>query len=196
MTTDFLTPTTELEAVNEILATIGEAPLSTLTGALPADAATALRLLRHRSRGLQASGWSFNTDFSYRLGLDSKGEIPLAANILSADAVEDLDVISRGRRLYNRRTHTFKFTKPVLADVIRLLAFDELPEYAREFLVASSARRFQDQLLGDDSLHSFNQRDETLAWANFLNAEAEHGDYNVLRESPSAFRVIRKRGLV
>ena len=39
------TRTTELEAVNTILSTIGEAPLSTLTGSLPVDGTTAKNIL-------------------------------------------------------------------------------------------------------------------------------------------------------
>ena len=43
------TRTTELEAVNTILSTIGEAPLSTLTGSLPVDGTTAKNILNEIS---------------------------------------------------------------------------------------------------------------------------------------------------
>jgi hypothetical protein len=195
MSLEILTPTTELEAVNEILATIGEAPLNTLAGALPSDAATALTRLRSRSRSLQAKGWSFNMDFNFRMSPNGEGEIALPANALSVDATDDLHIISRGRRLYDRVNHTFKIGRAVQCDVIRFLPFDELPEYARQFIFMAAARRFQDQLLGDEALHQFTQRDETMAWAAFLDAEAEAGDYNVLRDSPSVSRIIMKRGV-
>ena len=44
------TRTTELEAVNTILSTIGEAPLSTLTGSLPVDGTMAKSVLNEINR--------------------------------------------------------------------------------------------------------------------------------------------------
>ena len=44
------TKTTELEAVNTILSTIGEAPLSSLTGSLPVDGTTAKNILSEINR--------------------------------------------------------------------------------------------------------------------------------------------------
>lgn len=193
--TDYLTPTTELEAVNEILAVIGEAPVASLTGSLPTDAAMALNRLRTRSRGLQAQGWSFNTDHDYELAVDANNEIPLPNNALSVDAVDDLNIVTRGRKLYDRVKHTYKIGKNIKVDIIRFLPFEELPEYARQFLFISTGRRFQDQLLGDADLHQFTRDDESAAWAAFLNSEAEHGDYNVIRESAPVNRVVRRRGV-
>ena len=44
------TRTTELEAVNTILSTIGEAPLNTLTGSLPVDGTMAQNILDEINR--------------------------------------------------------------------------------------------------------------------------------------------------
>lgn len=55
------TRTTELEAVNTILSTIGEAPLNTLTGSLPVDGTIAKNVLSEVAREVQSQGWHFNT---------------------------------------------------------------------------------------------------------------------------------------
>lgn len=195
MATETLTPTTELEAVNEILATIGEAPVGTLVGALPVDASTALKRLRSRSRTLQSAGWSFNTDFLFSLAVNSDGEIPVPPNALSVDIPGNNDFVWRSGKIYDRANHTFQHTAPVEADIVRYLPFEDLPEYARQVIFISAARKFQDQLLGDEGLHQFTQEDEQRAWSAFLDAEAEHADYNVLSNSTSVQRVIRKRGI-
>jgi hypothetical protein len=49
-----ITPTTELEAVNECLENIGQAPVSTIAGDLGVDTQIALNFVRKTNRQLQA----------------------------------------------------------------------------------------------------------------------------------------------
>lgn len=62
-----LTGLTELEAVNSMLAAIGEAPVSTLTGATQADVQMAINILRDVTREVQSWGWRFNTEFGMEI---------------------------------------------------------------------------------------------------------------------------------
>ena len=61
------TRTTELEAVNTILSTIGEAPINSLTGTLPVDATTAKNILSEINREVQSAGWKWNTHYKVPL---------------------------------------------------------------------------------------------------------------------------------
>ena len=54
--------TTELEAINIMLAAIGEAPINTLVGTLPVDARIAQSTLSEVNKSVQSEGWSFNTE--------------------------------------------------------------------------------------------------------------------------------------
>ena len=54
--------TTELESVNIMLAAIGESPVNTLTGTLPADVVMAQSTLTEVNKEVQSEGWSFNTE--------------------------------------------------------------------------------------------------------------------------------------
>lgn len=193
MSTDYLAPTTELEAVNAILAAIGETPVGTLSGALPVDASIALTRLRAKSRGLQSSGWSFNTDERFTLPVDSDGRVPIPRNALNVDACDDNDFITRGSFFYDRKNHTFFIHRPIAADVVRFLPWSDLPEYARQYIFTSVARTFQDQMLGDEALHQYTQDDERLAWVGFLDAESRNADLNVLTDSYAVSRIIRRR---
>lgn len=59
--------TTELEAINYMLACIGEAPVDSLDAPLGADVQMALNILRNTTREVQAQGWRFNTDFGLEI---------------------------------------------------------------------------------------------------------------------------------
>jgi hypothetical protein len=56
------TSMTELEAVNVLLTTIGEAPVNTLTGNQVTDVTVAKQVLLEISREIQSQGWHFNTE--------------------------------------------------------------------------------------------------------------------------------------
>jgi hypothetical protein len=193
MPTSYLAPTTELEAVNEILAAIGETPVSTLSGSLPIDASMALTRLRSRSRGLQMQGWSFNTDDEYTLAVDGDGKVPVPGSALRVDPVNTNDYVVRGSFLYDRIEHTYVIDEAVDCDVIWMLPWDDIPEYARQYLFIGTARTFQDRMLGDESLHQYTAEDERIAWGVFLECEAQNADLNVLTDSYSVNRVIRRR---
>ena len=54
-----ITALNELDAVNEIIGTLGESPINSLENMSNIDAINALRILRTISRQEQARGWSF-----------------------------------------------------------------------------------------------------------------------------------------
>ena len=58
--------TTELEAINIMLAAIGEAPVSSLTGLLPQDVAIAQSTLVETNRAVQSEGCLLYTSPSPR----------------------------------------------------------------------------------------------------------------------------------
>jgi hypothetical protein len=62
-----LSATTELEAVNAMLATIGESPIADVDTATQADATIAINTLRDVVREVQSMGWKFNTEFGYQV---------------------------------------------------------------------------------------------------------------------------------
>ena len=76
------TRTTELEAVNTILSTIGEAPLNTLTGSLPVDGTMAQNILDEINREVQSIGWHWNTHYKVDLNRDTDNKIPVGTDVL------------------------------------------------------------------------------------------------------------------
>lgn len=180
---------TQLEAVNMMISVIGEAPVNTLEGASTVDIIQAKSILSEVSREVQTVGWHFNTEKEYSLIPDVNQEIILATNIVRADAdcEPDIDVVQRGNKLYDRRNHTFKFSRSLKAEVIFLLPFEELPQVARQFIVIRAARIFQDRMVGSETLHGFTEEDEKKALADLKEAEGDTGDYNIF-DSYDAYR--------
>tara|TARA_Y100001951_G_scaffold70458_1_gene57289 strand:+ start:24 stop:632 length:609 start_codon:yes stop_codon:yes gene_type:complete len=181
--------TTELEAVNIMLAAIGEAPINTLTGTLPVDAKTAQTTLAEINKEVQSEGWSFNTEIDVVLSRDSSNNINLSNNVLVVDPNihqhPDVDAIQRGLKLYNRQKHVFTFDEDLTCTIVFLRDFDEIPEPARKYVIIKAARVFVDRLVGDESLRTYTQQDEIRARAILMETDLSNADHNLLRGDPS-----------
>lgn len=189
-----LTPTTELEAVNQMLGTILEAPVNSLLNVGSLDAQRAINTLAEVSRDLQAQGWNFNTEEELRLLATASGEILLPLNCISVDTSgpdKDLDLIQRGGRLYDRTAHTFAIGRPVTVDMTVLLAFDELPEPARRYIAVLACRMFQRRSVGSTTLDAFSDTDETRARMAFKRSVKGTATLNIF-DSPDMQRMLRR----
>lgn len=194
------TRTSELEAVNTILSTIGEAPLNTLSGSLPVDGTIAKNVLSEVSREVQSQGWHFNTHYKVTLARDTDNKIPLATNIVRVEidprqySKISYDVVQRNNFLYNlaKNEETFD-TNFKDATVVYLLPFDEIPEQAKRYITIRSARIFHDRTLGANTIHKFSQEDEAKSLSILKQAESHTGDYSIFDTPEQAYTVIRGR---
>ena len=192
------TRTTELEAVNTILSTIGEAPLNTLTGSLPVDGTIAKNVLSEVSREVQSQGWHFNTHYKVTLSRDTNNKIPLATNIVRVEidprkySKVSYDIVQRNNELYNlaKNEETFD-TNFTDATVVYLLPFDEIPEQAKRYITIRSARIFHDRTLGANTIHKFSQEDEAKSLSILKQAESHTGDYSIFDTPEQAYTIIR-----
>jgi hypothetical protein len=195
------TRTTELEAVNTILSTIGEAPLSTLTGSLPVDGTMAKSVLNEINREVQSMGWHFNTQPKVTLSKDAgNSTIPLATNILRVElnpylhSKTDYDIVQRNNILFNLVTNTSTFTEDLKdVKVVYLLDFADIPEQAKRYITIRSARVFHDRTLGANTLHKFSVADEEKSLVILRQAEASTGDYSVFDSPDQLYTVSRKK---
>jgi hypothetical protein len=191
---------TELEAVNEILSVLGEAPVNTLgdeDNPTITAVSAARRALKMASRALQNQAWSFNTEYDYDLTPDGDGFLTVPSNCIRVDvdplgSDSSLDVVLKGTRLYNKADHTFVFEDPITCTLVLLLEFDELPEAARNYIMIRAARKLQDQMAGNDALHVYTAQDELEAKLDFLSAEADDADHNILAD-PDTFNIIDRQ---
>jgi hypothetical protein len=192
------TRTTELEAVNTILSTIGEAPLNTLIGSLPVDGTIAKNVLSEVGREVQSQGWHFNTHYKVTLSRDTNNKIPLATNIVRVEldprlySKNDYDIVQRNNFLFNLAENKDTFDKN-FKDVtaVYLLPFDEVPEQAKRYITIRSARIFHDRTLGANTIHKFSQEDEAKALSILKQAESHTGDYTIFDTPEQAYTITR-----
>ncbi len=181
--------TTELEAINIMLAAIAEAPINSLTGTLPVDAVTARSTLAEFNKEVQSEGWSFNTETDVTLTRDGSDQISLPANILRVDANihqhPTIDPIQRGLKLYDRQNNKYEFDEDLICTVVYFRTFNEIPEQARRYINIKAARVFVDRLVGDQGLRTYTQEDEIRARVILTETDYANADHNLLRGDPS-----------
>ena len=176
-------PITELEAVNMLLAAVGESAVSSLETATTVDVTQAKNLLSNISREVQQKGWHFNTEWDVVLSLDSNNRIPLGNSILSVYSSSKLTTI-RGRSsspfLYDLDNNTFTWTTSINdAVTITLLDFEDIPQTARQYITAKASRIFQEEIIGQAAAETVNRQEEAEAYADLLDDEGERSGFNV-----------------
>jgi hypothetical protein len=187
--------TTKLEAVNTMIAVIGEAPVNTLGGtAVPITVVQAENVLDETSRAIQSEGWHFNTEHEYPFTPDAtNSKITLPSNVLTIDLdpqiYTDVDPVQRGNILYDRKNHTDVWTKEVKASVTFQLDFTEIPEQFRNYITIKSARIFSNRFLGSREIEGFALRDEVEAKARAIDSDSENADRTIF-DNYSVMRVL------
>lgn len=191
-----MTPNSTLEAVNIMLASIGETPVNRLSSGL-VEAETAETILKQTSRSVQAEGWHFNRETTVTVAANLAGEIVLANNTIRADMMEngykDYDLVQRGNRMYDRKNHTFLIKQPVQLDIVYELNFEDLPAVARRYITVKASRVLQDYLVGSPDMHTIHQEDELKALYELKDFENESSDYNIYNNY-DVYRVLDRIG--
>jgi hypothetical protein len=188
--------TTQLEAVNKMLACVGESPIESLLGDLTANVQIAVDLLRDTSRELQSGSWHFNTEEDFELSRATDGTVALPGNTLDVDlTVEDgqVNIVQRGLRLYDKQNHTYVFTFNPHCDITFFLSWDELNEPTRNYIKIRAARIYQDQTVGSQEHHQYSLLDETQAYTNFVSSDTRNEDATIFDTEDMASIVRRRR---
>jgi len=179
---EILGAATTLNAVNELLASIGEDPLESLD-IMPPSGNIALQVLYNTSRDFQEEGHWFNEESDYELKPDAASkEILIPPNVLRIDS-EDGDCIRRGVKLYDRSAKSFIFDAPVKCEVTLHLPFEELPAAARRYITALSVEKFIEAFPVPQGTTEARLRNLMRAKAAFEAAAIRNGDYNILTNS-------------
>lgn len=175
---------TELDAVNQILSSVGQAPVTTLDLQNP-EVSIVLNTLREVNRQVQAEGWIFNTERDYELIPDAvTGQIEYPFNMLQIDTNQkqhrsDYDVVRRGTKLYDRLNHTFVFTQNIKADIVWYFDFTDIPPAIQAYITARAARMCATKMIGDRELSALLQEQEFQTRAAAIEYECNQGDYSM-----------------
>ena len=175
---------TELDAVNQILSSVGQAPVTTLDLQNP-EVAIVLNTLREVNKQVQAEGWIFNTEREYTLTPDSvTKEILYPTNALAIDADAtganaSLDTVRRNGKLYDRMHHTFQFTKDLKVNVVWLFDFTDVPTAIQQYITARAAKMCATKMVGDKEIYQLLTEQEGFTRAAAIEYDCNQGDYSM-----------------
>ena len=177
--------TTQLQAINQMLTGIGQAPVVSLNIANP-EISIALSVLDSVDREVQGEGWHFNTEIKYPFTPNANDEIVIPANVLQLsdnkyENVQQYQTVIRDGKLYDKIGHSFTAwtTSPVVCDVVWLFDFEDLPQVFQDYIAQRATRVFAGSVVGSEIMFKFNQQDEGLLRANCLAYDTNTSEVNI-----------------
>ncbi len=195
---------TKLEAVNDILASIGEDPVNSLSSGLP-EAEDAERFLDRENRRIQLRGWQCNTLWNYSITPNTSDQFVLPDNTLKVDTVNPRSVrraaspapskyINVGMRRsaddtkwllwdVENNSETITDVTTMTVHLVQLLEFANLTPALQIYVWTSAAHRFQKDVMGSAALHQFTLEEVQAAEEAAINEDMENEDYNILRDN-------------
>ena len=151
--------TQELPAINQILTSCGQAPVTTLDQTNP-EVAIAYDTLLQVSREVQSEGWTFNREYHYEFTKDNNNEILIPNNIIQIKLTENpqnapYHAVRRNGKLYDRQNHRFTWEySPIECDVVWEFDFIDLPEPIQNYIKARAATLVSGRIVGDDDQYT------------------------------------------
>lgn len=185
---------TLLDAVNDIISSVGESPLAVLDNSHPLEQ-SALAVLNRINKRVQSKGYWFNTASAVDLPLDLNSKVPVAANLLSVETTDRASgVVVRGGFLYNLIDATDVFTDPVRCNVRVLIDFEDLPETAAQYIQAEAVLQFFKNYDGDGTKIQALAGDVTITKIAFSADHIRNSDVNLYASGETGYNLTQIRG--
>jgi hypothetical protein len=201
---------TKLQAVNQMLRSINEQPVSQLASG-EIDAERAEDILDETSRRIQAVGWHANTRRNVSVTPNASDQFVVGQNVLSIDSVNP-----RGRRMSTTPTHsgfvniairrsaddtkwllydvdndseTITDLTEITCDIIEFLTYANLPTPLQIYIYKAAAHEFQKTSVASQVLYQFTLEDVEVAAAEAMQDDWKNDDANVLKDRRSAWEI-------
>ena len=176
--------TQELPAINQILTSCGQAPVTTLDQTNP-EVAIAYDTLLQVSREVQSEGWTFNKEYHYEFNKDVNNEILIPNNIIQIKLTENAQnapyhAVRRNGKLYDRQNHRYTWEySPVECDVTWEFDFIDLPEPIQNYIKARASTLVSGKIVGDNSQYGRLQQQEIQQRALAMEYETSQGQFTM-----------------
>lgn len=177
--------TTTLQAINQMLSGIGQAPVTSLDAANP-EIATALSIFDSVNREVQGEGWNFNTEVKYPFTSDTGGAITVPDTILQISDnkianQQKYQTVLRQGSLYDKISHSYTFPASTIiyCDVVWFFEFEDLPQVFKDYITLRATRVFSGRALGSREMVTFNSNDEGVLRANCLAYDTNTSEANI-----------------
>jgi hypothetical protein len=187
---------TELEAINRMLAAIGQAPVNTVDQANP-DVAICSRTLKQVSQEVQSEGWTFNRVNNF-MEQPSQGLLIIRSGVSNGDTdyimqmdlshnsffSRDKQTIAKNRGaticLYNLTDSTFDWgNDPIEVDKTYYYAdIGVTPPPAQNYIISKASAAISFQTVGDPNQYQILKSQEEYTRTQLLEYETSQGDYS------------------
>jgi len=196
-------PSTLLDAVNLMLAAIGQNPVTALEPSQSTWADQALVTLSTQDRLLQVRGMEANRERNWDIPLTVDGEAVLPANVLKVDAAYGNGcragrLAHRGGKLYDRDERTYILTPivPITVDCTLRLPFEDLPEAARILIATKACYLFQGTVQSSSLVTRILDQHVADALVAFEQAEDEANRFNSITNNHGVQKAVGGYGRV
>jgi len=182
---------TELSAVNAILGSIGQSPVSSLDYTNP-EIAFIYNLLKESNQDVQSEGWSFNLEYHLKYFTGTNNKITIESDVMRIDGtdawdrtrdfVRRRDTSDNIWRVYDRVNHTFEYPDDeyFYFNVVRLLKFEDIPAPFQRYIIYKASGRAAVQLVANPNLQKMLATFEMQARAAAMEYECNQGDHNFM----------------
>lgn len=171
-----------LEAVNIILASIGDPPVTELDTDGVSTQAEAEAYLYRYSREVQGDGWHCNTEIiTYTPNM--LDQVQLGTDVLSARTTANSasrNVAIRDNYVYDRDTNSFTITADIELQVIKLLDFPVLPTKLAYYIATIAAVEFQRYIKRGPFDDAMNRSRVDMAAIDARREDGEQSGRNML----------------
>ena len=189
---------TELDAINSILMSVGESPVNSTTVQSP-EVVIAQNTLQQVCREVQAEGWKFNTEQEYPITLDTNNHCIIPNNVLQIDTnhykhLNDFDVVRKKDsgiwKLYDQTEHRFNFENinegKIYVDIIWMVEFEEMPQVFRDYCTIRASRIASNRMVNNPQSAEMIGVDEQLARALAVEYDTKQADYNIFNDQQNS----------
>ena len=182
---------TELSAVNTILGSIGQSPISTLDYDNP-EVAFVYNLLKESNQDVQNEGWTFNRENHIKYTTDSDDKIIIDSDVVRMDMADEWDrtrdfvrrkdTTDNKWKVYDRVNHTFEFPDDDYFhfNVVRYLKFEDIPTVFQRYIMYKASTKAAVQLVANPQLTQMLQQFELQARAACVEYDCNQGDHNYM----------------
>ena len=185
---------TELDAINSILMSVGESSVNSTTVQSP-EVVIARSTLQQVCREVQSEGWMFNTETESTITLDTNNHCLVPNNVLQIDVnhfkhINDFNVVRKKDsgiwKLYDLIEHRFNFENTsegkLYVDIIWIVDFEEMPQVFRDYVTIRASRIASNRMVNNPQSAELISQDESLARALAVEYDANQADYNIFND--------------
>ena len=190
MTTTTVTIDTELSAVNAILGSIGQAPISGIDFNNP-EISFIYNILKEVNQDVQNEGWTFNLEYHIKENVStSDNKIIIGSDVIRIDNTDEWDrtrdFVRRKDtddgiwKMYDRVNHTFEYPDDdyFYVNKVRLLNFEDIPTCFQRYIIYKASGRAAVQLVSNAQLQQMLATYELQARAACMEYECNQGDHS------------------